>query len=79
MNEAGGQRVTLPERGRNQAVRIPREFEPPGEGAVMREDGGRLVIEPAATRSLLAVLTVLEPVEEDFPLIEELAHTPVDL
>jgi antitoxin VapB len=71
--------VRLFRNGRNQAVRIPREFELPGEDAVMRKEGDRLVIEPAPARSLLAVLTTLEPIEEEFPAIEELPHTPVDL
>jgi len=50
----------LPERhvkpfrnGRNQAVRISREFELSGEDAVMRKDGDTLIIEPAAPKSLL--------------------------
>ena len=71
--------VRLLRNGRNQAVRIPREFELPGEDAVMRKEGDRLVIEPAPARSLLAVLAALEPIEEEFPVIEELPHTPVDL
>ncbi len=33
--------------GRNLAVRIPREFGLPGEKAVMRKEGERLIIEPA--------------------------------
>lgn len=41
--------------GRNQAVCIPREFELPGDEAIMRKEGKRLVIEPAPRRSLLAV------------------------
>ena len=41
--------------GRNKAVRIPREFEFPGEEAIMRKEGDRLVIEPVPTKSLLAV------------------------
>jgi antitoxin VapB len=45
----------------------------------MREEGDRPVIEPAAAKSLLAVLATLEPVEEQLPGMEELAHTPVDL
>jgi antitoxin VapB len=36
--------------GRNQAVRIPREFELPGEDAIMRKEGERLIIEPAAAQ-----------------------------
>jgi antitoxin VapB len=39
--------VRLFRNGRNQAVRIPREFEFPGEDAVMRKEGERLIIEPA--------------------------------
>ncbi len=30
--------------GRNQAVRIPREFELAGEDAIMRKDGDRLIL-----------------------------------
>ena len=71
--------VRLFRNGRNQAVRIPREFELPGEEAIMRKEGERLVIEPAPPRSLLAVLATLEPIEETFPPIDELPHTPVEL
>jgi antitoxin VapB len=39
--------VKLFKNGRNQAVRIPREFELPGEDATMRKEGDRLIIEPA--------------------------------
>lgn len=71
--------VRLFKNGRNQAVRIPKEFEMPGEDAIMRKEGERLIIEPAAPRSLLAVLARLDPIDEDFPPIEELAHDHVDL
>ena len=71
--------VRLFRNGRNQAVRIPREFELPGEDAVMHKEGERLVIEPAPARSLLAVLRSLDPIEEDLPPIDELPHTPVEL
>jgi antitoxin VapB len=68
----GERRVKLFKNGRNQAVRIPREFELPGSEAIMRKDGGRLTIEPSPPHSLLAVLATLEPLEEDFPPISEL-------
>jgi antitoxin VapB len=78
--------TTLPERhvklfknGRNQAVRIPREFELPGEDAIMRKDGERLILEPAAARSLLEVLAGLEPIEDEFPPIDDLPAEPVEL
>jgi antitoxin VapB len=74
-----GRHVRLFRNGRNQAVRIPREFELPGEDAIMWKEGHRLVLEPAPAVSLLAVLATLEPIEDEFPAIEELPHTPVDL
>jgi antitoxin VapB len=71
--------VRLFRNGKNQAIRIPREFELPGEDAVIRKDGDRLIIEPAPPRSLLALLDSLEPLEEDFPIIEDLPIDPIDL
>ena len=77
--------VVIPERhvklfknGRNQAVRIPREFELPGEDALMRKEGDRLIIEPAPPKSLLAVLATLRPLDEEFPPIPELPVDSVD-
>ena len=72
-------RVKLFRNGRNQAVRIPREFELPGTDAVMRKEGERLVIEPAKSASLLEVLATLEPLDEEFPPIDELELDPVEL
>ena len=71
--------VRLFRNGRNQAVRIPREFELPGEDAVMRKEGDRLIVEPAPPTSLLAILNRLEPLEEDFPPIEDRPPEPVEL
>ncbi len=71
--------VKIFKNGRNQAVRIPREFEFPGEDAIMRKEGDRLIIEPAPPKSLLAVLSTLRPLEEDFPPIPDLRADPVDL
>jgi antitoxin VapB len=71
--------VKLFKDGRNQAVRIPREFELPGHEAIMRKEGERLVIEPAPKKSLLAILKSLEPIEEDFPEIDDPPPKPVDL
>lgn len=53
--------------GRNQAVRIPREFELPGDEVVIRKEGPRLVITPAKRKSLKALLARLKPIKEDFP------------
>jgi antitoxin VapB len=71
--------VRLFRNGRNQAVRIPREFELPGEDALMCKEGERLIIEPTPPRSLLALLATLKPLEDEFPPIPDHASDPVDL
>ena len=58
--------VRLFRNGRNQALRIPREFELAGDEAIIRREGDRLIIEPVAKQGLLAVLTTLEPISETF-------------
>ena len=75
-----GRRVRLFRSGRNQAVRIPREFELPGDEALMRKEGERLIIEPKKERdSLLEYLDSLKPLEGDFPEIEDYPPDPVRL
>jgi antitoxin VapB len=59
--------VRLFRHGGNQAVRIPVEFELPGDQAVMHRDGGRLTIEPVRKRGLAALLKTMKPLEEGFP------------
>lgn len=72
-------RVKLFKNGRNQAVRIPAGFELPGKEAVIRKEGGRLILEPAQPKSLLAVLATLAPLDEEFPPIEDLHPGAVEL
>lgn len=72
--------VKLFRNGRNQAVRIPREFELPGNEAVMHREGGRLVIEAVpATRTLREVLAGLEPIPEPFPEVADPPPEPFEL
>jgi len=71
--------VKLFKNGRNQAVRIPREFELPGTDAIMRKEGDRLIIEAVPPKSLLAVLATLRAIDEDFPPIKDAPAEPVDL
>jgi antitoxin VapB len=78
MPESPSRHVKLFTNGRNQAVRIPREFELPGEDAIMRKEGDRLIIEPVPPRSLLALLATLEPIDEDFPSMPDLPVDDVD-
>ena len=72
-------RVRLFKNGRNQAMRIPREFELPGHEAIVTKEGERLIIEPASRKSLLAILETLVPLKEDFPPIPELPTDPIEL
>ena len=72
-------RVKLFKNGRNQAVRIPREFELPGNDAIMRKEGEKLIIEPAQPQSLLRLLSTLKPLDEDFPPIGDAAPRPVKI
>jgi antitoxin VapB len=62
--------VKLFRNGRNQAVRIPVEFELPGDEAIMHRDGDRLVIEPVRKRGLVALLKSMKPLDEEFPEID---------
>ena len=64
-------RAKLFRNGRNQAVRIPRDFELPGDEVIIRKDGSRLIIEPVANGSLLGLLATLRPIDEEFPPIPD--------
>jgi antitoxin VapB len=68
--------VRLFRNGRNQAVRIPVEFELPGNEAIMHRDGDRLVIEPLRRRGLVALLETMEPVDEALPDIADPVPPP---
>jgi antitoxin VapB len=75
----GERHVRLFKNGRNQALRIPREFELPGEEAILRKEGDRLIVEPVQQTSLLALLATWVPLQEDFPEIDDLPPEPVEL
>jgi len=71
--------VSLFRNGRNQAVRIPREFELPGVQALMRQENGRLIVEPVEEDGLLALLDRLDPIDETFPDIDDPLPEPVEI
>jgi antitoxin VapB len=71
--------VKLFRNGRNQAVRIPREFELPGDEAVMRKIGDQLIIEaPKKKMTLSELLDTFETIDEPFPEIEDHPPEPVE-
>ena len=63
--------VKLFRNGRNQALRIPREFELEGDEAIIRKEGDRLIVEPLRRGGLLSVLAGLEPLDEHFPDVDD--------
>lgn len=71
--------VRLFRNNRNQAIRIPKEFELPGTEAIISRDGNRLIIEPVRGKGLAALLDSWEPLAEDFPQIADPPPAPEDI
>jgi antitoxin VapB len=63
--------VRLFRNGRNQALRIPREFELDSDEAILRKEGDRLIVEPVRKGRLLAILASLEPLDDAFPDVDQ--------
>jgi antitoxin VapB len=63
-------RVRLFRNGRNQALRIPRDLELPGDSALLHRDGDRLIVEPIRKGRLLELLAKLEPLPDAFPDVD---------
>ena len=64
-------RVRLFRNGRNQALRIPREFDLEGDEATLRKDGDRLVVEPVRKGRPLGLPASLAPLDEPFPDVDQ--------
>ena len=68
-----GREAKLFRNNKSQAVRIPADFELPGDRVLIHRDGERLILEPVRRKNLLAVLAELEPLgpEEQFPEFDD--------
>ena len=65
--------------GRNQALRIPREFELAADEVIIYREDDRLVVEPVPRAPTLAtVLSRLTRLDEDFPPIDDPPVRPED-
>jgi antitoxin VapB len=70
---------------RSQAVRIPAEFELPGDRVLIRREGAKLIIEPITKPTniieLLAAWKSEPPLapEDQFPDIEDMPAKPEDI
>lgn len=60
-------------------MRIPREFELPGNEALLYREGDRLILEPLGTPALLDLLGSWEAIETSWPEIDDPAPEPVEL
>lgn len=58
---------------KSQAIRIPADFELPGDRVLIHRDGEKLIIEPLRRKNLLEVLADLTPLEpeDQFPDIDD--------
>jgi antitoxin VapB len=67
--------------GRSRAIRIPKEFDLPGDEVMLsQQKGGRLMVGPVKdTHSFLAFLATLEPLDEDIGEIEDLPPEDVNI
>lgn len=71
-------KVSLFRNGRYQAVLLTKDLELPGDEAVIRNEGAKLIIEPVSTASLTGLLKTFAPLDEDFPTIDASRPEGVD-
>jgi antitoxin VapB len=75
--------VRIFKNGRSRAVRIPKNLDIFGDEVVMREEGGRVIMEPSKRRDLREVIDWLRsqpPLgpDEQFPEIDDPPPEPVE-
>ena len=78
-DRSASREVRLFRNNRNQAVRIPVEFELPGDRVRIHREGDRLVIEPVRKAGLLGLLGSWGTIEETMPEIEDPKVRPEDI
>lgn len=79
-HHSSAKEVRLFRNNRSQAVRIPVEFELPGDRALISREGDRIIIEPMRqSTGLLKMLATWQPIEDDFPTIEDTPVKPEDI
>lgn len=72
MRSAAAREAKLFRNNRSQAVRIPAEFELPGDRVLISRDGDRLILEPVPRRrGVLALLDSWRALDEPFPDVDD--------
>jgi antitoxin VapB len=65
--------------GDRQTIQLPAEFELPGDEALIRKDGDSVVLEPIKKHGLLELLDSWDPIDEEFPEIDDPPPEPVKI
>ncbi|MTJ11550.1 AbrB/MazE/SpoVT family DNA-binding domain-containing protein [Anabaena sp. UHCC 0187] len=63
--------IKLIQTGNTQTLTIPPELTLSTTEVIIREDNGKLIIEPYKKKSLLETFSTLDDIEEDFPNVDE--------
>jgi antitoxin VapB len=74
--------VSLFRNGRNQALRIPVEFEFPGNEVTIRKDGDSLIVEAVPStkpKTFAELMQSFEVIEDEFPEIDDPLPRDIDL
>lgn len=81
IKDSGARAVKLFRNGANQAVRIPKEFELPGNEAIIHREGDKLILEAVKPKyekgSAAALLVALDeiaklgPCDDEFPDVDD--------
>ncbi|MBD2694861.1 antitoxin [Anabaena catenula] len=64
-------RIKLIQTGNTQTLTIPQELTLSTTEVIIREDNGKLIIEPYKKKSLLEIFATLDDIEEDFPDVDQ--------
>lgn len=82
-SQSSSREAKLFRNNKSQAIRIPADFEMPGERVMIHREGDRLIIEPMRRKNLSEVLAALKPLgpEDQFPDVDEtlLPASDIDL
>jgi antitoxin VapB len=73
------QTIKIVRQGERQTIQLPPEFEFDDEELVLYKDGDTIVIRTLKSLSLIEYLDTLEPLEEEFPEVEDLPIDDVDI
>lgn len=65
--------------GRNQAIRIPRDFELEGEEVLMHREGNRLIVEPISPKSFAELFAGWKPLDDGLSDNEDPAPEPIEI